>query len=70
MIKKWAEENGLDPESLESDHNEEIHKEEVSWQTVIKSVLMSPGIWVLGIVMTISPYGVDIVKALLEFFSH
>ena len=69
MIKKWAEENGFDPEQLEDDDDDKKNKDEVSWQTVIKNILMSPGLWVLGIVMTISPYGVDIVKAILEFCS-
>ena len=69
MIKKWAEENGFDPEQLEDDDDDKKDKDEISWQTVIKNILMSPGIWVLGIVMTISPYGVDIVKAILEFCS-
>lgn len=69
MIKKWAEENGLDPESLEPDNDDKKSKDELSWSSVAKTVLTSPGLWILGIVMTVSPYGVDIVKAILDFFA-
>ena len=36
---------------------------------VLKTVLVKPGIWVFGTVLVISPYGVDIVKSILDFFT-
>ena len=69
LIEEWKKANGYDNHTTSVEESSE-DSSELSWSGVIKKVLTQPGIWILGIVMTISPYGVDIVKALLEFFSH
>ena len=69
LIEEWKKANGYDTPTTCIEKSSE-DSSELSWSGVIKKFLTQPGIWILGIVMTISPYGVDIVRALLEFFSH
>lgn len=42
---------------------------DMSWQTVIKEILLKPYVYVVFCLITISPYGVDILKTLLNFFN-
>ena len=41
---------------------------EKTWSAVFKEVLSKPYIYVIGCVLAISPYGVEIIMTLLEFF--
>ena len=42
---------------------------EKTWSDVFKEVLSKPYIYVIGCVLAISPYGVDILKTFFEFFA-
>jgi len=61
LIEEWKQANGITDDDSDKDN--------VSWSNVFKTMLSSPGLWVFLIVLVISPYGLDIVKILLEFFS-
>lgn len=45
-------------------------EEKKSWSDTIKHVLCRPGIWIFLTLVMISPYGVDILKVILEFFGN
>lgn len=64
LIEDWKAANGITDEDLSSKS-----KEEDSWIGILKKIIVQPGMWIFLTILTISPYGVDIVKAVLEFFS-
>lgn len=67
IIKQWKAENGIKSDDASKDSDETTSSD--SWMDVVKKLLLKPGIWIFGTVLVISPYGVDILKTLLEFFS-
>lgn len=42
---------------------------EMSWQDVIKQILLKPYLYVVLCLISISPYGVEIVKTIMQFFN-
>ena len=67
IIQQWKKENGIKVDDEPKDSDEMTSSD--SWLDVVKKLLLKPGIWIFGTVLVISPYGVDILKTLLEFFS-
>lgn len=49
---------------------DEEPEEKKSWSDTIKHVLCRPGVWIFLTLVMISPYGVDILKVILEFFGN
>lgn len=60
LIEKWKKENGI------VDKGEE--DTDTSWIGIIKVMLTKPYIYIVTGLLAISPYGVEIVKVLLDFF--
>lgn len=65
LIDDWKAANGISDDDLKP----EAKAEESTWSSILKKVISQPGMWIFLTILTISPYGVDIVKALLQFFS-
>lgn len=62
LIEEWKRANGITDESLAKDA-----ADGQGWLGFLKKLLVQPGLWVFLTILTISPYGVDIVKAILQF---
>lgn len=70
LLQSYAEKNGININDLTSENNnsENTKSNNQSWQDIIKQILLKPYIYVVCCLITVSPYGVDILKALLHFF--
>ena len=66
IIDAWKSANGITDKDEKPKNNASL--EDSSWMGVLKTILVKPAVWVFLSILVISPYGVDIVKALLEFF--
>ena len=64
IIASWKAANGLTDDKLKDKQED---KEEMSWMSVLKLVITKPAAWIFLSILVISPYGVDIVKAILQF---
>ena len=62
IIEQWKEANGIADKNADDDSAD-------SWPSVIRKILLKPYPYVVLGVLVISPYGVDIVKMLLETFA-
>lgn len=60
LIEEWKKANGITEPKAE-------HAPE-TWTDVVKSILVKPYIYVVGCLLVISPYGVEIVKLLIDHF--
>lgn len=40
-----------------------------SWMEVLKIILVKPYIYIVGSILLFSPYGVEIVKSILNFYT-
>lgn len=69
LIEDWKAANGITDDDLKQDSKGDGDKKENSWSDVIKKIVTQPGMWIFLTILTISPYGVDIVKAILQFFA-
>jgi hypothetical protein len=65
LIEEWKTANGI----TDDDVKDQDDAESISWTGIFKKLLVQPGIWIFLTILTISPYGVDIVKAILQFCS-
>jgi len=73
LIEDWKKANGITdvPKKSDSKTTDDENEKEgsaKSWLDVLKDILTKPGIWIFLTFLTISPYGVDIVKALIACF--
>lgn len=50
-----------------NEHNTTFDTEDLTWTTLIKTILLKPYIYVVLCLLTISPYSVEIVKTLCQF---
>jgi len=64
LIEDWKKANGITEGQL---GNVKDGDKDDSWMGVLKRIVTQPAAWVFLTVLTISPYGVDIVKAILDF---
>ena len=62
IIEQWKEANGITDKNADDDSAD-------SWASVIRKILLKPYPYAVLGVLVISPYGVDIVKMLLETFA-
>ena len=62
IIEQWKEANGITDKNADDDSAD-------SWPSVIRKILLKPYPYAVLGVLVISPYGVDIVKMLLETFA-
>ena len=69
LIEDWKAANGITDDDLKQDSKGDSDKKENSWSSVIKKIVTQPGMWIFLTILAISPYGVDIVKAILQFFA-
>ena len=60
ILEQYKEQLGL--------NNKAATSVEKTWSDVFKEVLSQPYIYVIGCLLAISPYGVEIIKTILEFF--
>ena len=60
ILEQYKEQLGL--------NNKAATSVEKTWSDVFKEVLSKPYIYVIGCLLAISPYGVEIIKIILEFF--
>ena len=65
LVKRYFGQVGFQENEYDNDTQE---NENLSWQNVIKTILLKPYIYVVASLMVISPYGVDIVKTICQFF--
>lgn len=64
IINDWKEANGYkDPKDSQANSSS------VTIIGVVKTILVKPWAWLFGSVLVFSPYGVQIVNALLDFYS-
>ena len=64
IINDWKEANGY-----KDVKKRQVDVSNMTIAGVLKTVLVKPWAWLFGSVLVFSPYGVQIVKALLDFFS-
>ena len=64
--RKWIEEYKTKM-GIEEDKDESGDK---TWPEVIKTVLTKPYVYILGCLLAISPYGVQIIDRFLNFFAN
>ena len=60
ILEQYKEQLGL--------NNKAATSVEKTWSAVFKEVVSKPYIYVIGCILAISPYGVEIIKTILEFF--
>ena len=66
IINAWKEANGYkDKEPSKGSDDSPDH----SIYGTIKTILVKPYAWIFGSILVFSPYGVQIVNAILNFFS-
>lgn len=65
IINAWKEANGYKEPSSKSSDEPADH----SIYGTIKTILVKPYAWIFGSILVFSPYGVQIVNAILNFFS-
>ena len=63
IINAWKEANGW------KEPNKEADPSSLSIIGAIKTILVKPWAWIFGCILVFSPYGVQIVNAILQFFS-
>ena len=63
IINAWKEANGWKEPSKDADPSS------LSIAGAIKTILVKPWAWIFGCILVFSPYGVQIVNAILQFFS-
>lgn len=49
--------------------NDDENVGEKSWSEVFKTMLTKPYVYIVGSILLFSPYGVEIVKSILNFYS-
>lgn len=68
LIEDWKAANGITDETLQKDKDASEY-DDATWLVVLKKLIVQPGVWIFLTVLAISPYGVDIIKAILNFFA-
>lgn len=63
IIKQWKQANGISDEPAREDPAQD------GWIGFFKKLVTQPAMWVFLTFLAISPYGVDIVKAILEVWA-
>lgn len=65
LIEDWKTANGISDEDISKGKA----KDSGPWLETLKKLIVQPSVWIFLTVLTVSPYGVDIVKAILNFFA-
>lgn len=63
LIEAYEKSKGHDSRQDEEEHLK------LSWSNIVKTALMKPYIYIVMCIMFVSPYSVDIVKTLCQFFA-
>lgn len=63
LIEDWKAANGISDDDLAKDKDHDN-----PWFGILKKVIVQPGVWIFLTVLAISPYGVDIIKTIFNFF--
>lgn len=63
IINAWKEANGYKDPSKDTDPSS------LTIAGAIKTILVKPWAWIFGCIIVFSPYGVQIVNSILQFFS-
>ena len=65
IINAWKEANGIKDTSPQTN----IDVKQLSIADTVKMILLKPFVWIFGTVIAFSPYGVDMLNAILKFLS-
>ena len=65
IINAWKEANGIKDKPKQS----AIDVRELSIIDTVKMILLKPFVWIFGTVIAFSPYGVDMLNAILKFLN-
>ena len=63
LINEWKAANGIDDKKLSDKQQDD------TWIGFLKQLLLKPGMWIVVTLLIISPYGVEIVKMMLDAFA-
>lgn len=66
IINAWKEANGIKDKPQQSS----VDVEKMSIIDTTKMILLKPWCWIFGTIVAFSPYGVDMLNAILKFFSR
>lgn len=70
IIEAWKKANNYkEPEKDSNKEKTEQDTSKLSLYDVIKTILVKPYAWIFGCILIFSPYGVQIVNSILNFFS-
>lgn len=67
IINAWKEANGIKDAPQQS---QEVDTTKLSVADTIKMVVLKPYCWIFGTIVAFSPYGVDMLNAILKFLSR
>ena len=67
LIEDWKAANGITDDDLQKDKSPSSSED--TWLGTLRKLIVQPGLWIFLTILTISPYGVDIVKIFLNFFA-
>ena len=65
IIDAWKKANGI----TDVPKQETVDVKQLSIKDTVKMILLKPFVWIFGTVIAFSPYGVDMLTAILKFFS-
>lgn len=66
IINAWKEANGIKDEPQQAN----VNVQQLSIVDTTKMILLKPYVWLFGTIVAFSPYGVDMLNAILKFFSR
>lgn len=67
LFDKYVESLGIKTDDVETKTFDQLNN--MSWQNVLKQILLKPYVYVVLCLVSISPHGVDIIKTLINFFN-
>ena len=65
IINAWKEANGI----KDAPQQANVDVKQLSMSDTVKMILLKPFVWIFGTVVAFSPYGVDMLNAILKFLS-
>ena len=65
IINAWKEANGI----KDTPQQANVDVKQLSMSDTVKMILLKPFVWIFGTVIAFSPYGVDMLNAILKFLN-
>ena len=66
IINAWKEANGI----KDAPQQANVDVKQLSMADTVKMILLKPFVWIFATVIAFSPYGVDMLNAILKFLSR